>query len=97
PPALIRKSDGSTLYITRDLAAARYRREEYGFDHCLYVVDNGQSLHFQQLFKVLEMLGCTWVSGCEHVPFGLVLIKSEEGGWEKGKTRAGQSSLLKDV
>jgi len=97
PPALIRKSDGSTLYITRDLAAALYRQEEYSFDHCLYVVDNGQSLHFQQLFKVLELMGYSWNTLCEHVPFGLVLNKSEEGNWEKGKTRTGQASLLKDV
>ncbi len=97
PPALIRKSDGSTLYITRDLAAALYRREHYAFEHCLYVVDNGQSLHFQQLFKVLELLGAEWHGRCEHVPFGLVLIKSEEGNWEKGKTRTGASSQLKDV
>ena len=97
PPALIRKTDGSTLYITRDLAAALYRHEHYGFSHCLYVVDNGQSLHFQQLFKVLELMGMEWHGLCEHVPFGLVLHKSEEGNWEKGKTRTGQSSLLKDV
>lgn len=97
PPALIRKTDGSTLYITRDLAAALYRWETYGFDRCFYVVDNGQSLHFQQLFKVLEMTGTAWHDRCEHIPFGLVLHKSEEGNWEKGKTRSGQSSLLKDV
>jgi arginyl-tRNA synthetase len=97
PPALIRKSDGSTLYITRDLAAALYRREQYGFDRCLYVVDNGQSLHFQQLFKILDLLGLDWHSRCEHVPFGLVLHKGEEGAWEKGKSRSGKTSLLKDV
>ncbi len=97
PPALIRKTDGSTLYITRDLAAALYRQAEYAFDRSFYVVDNGQSLHFQQLFKVLELLGCDWASRCEHIPFGLVLHKSEEGNWEKGKTRSGHSSLLKDV
>ena len=96
-PALIRKTDGSTLYITRDIAAALYRREHYGFAHCLYIVDNGQSLHFQQLFKVLELVGVEWHARCEHVPFGLVLHKSGEGNWEKGKTRTGQSSLLKDV
>ena len=97
PPALIRKTDGSTLYITRDLAAALYRREQYAFDRSFYVVDNGQSLHFQQLFKVLEKLGCDWYDRNEHIPFGLVLHKSEEGNWEKGKTRSGHSSLLKDV
>lgn len=97
PPALLRKSDGATLYITRDIAAAVYRAETYGFDKCLYVVDNGQSLHFQQLIKVLELAGFEWAKAIEHIPFGLVLIKSEEGGWEKGKTRSGQASLLKDV
>jgi arginyl-tRNA synthetase len=97
PPALLRKTDGATLYITRDLAAAIYRQESYGFDKCLYVVDNGQSLHFQQLIKVLELMGFAWAPRMEHIPFGLVLIKSDEGGWMKGKTRSGQSSLLKDV
>jgi arginyl-tRNA synthetase len=97
PPVLLRKSDGATLYITRDLAAAIYRQENYGFDKCLYVVDNGQSLHFQQLIKVLELMGLPWATKLEHIPFGLVLIKSDEGGWMKGKTRSGQSSLLKDV
>lgn len=97
PPALIRKSDGATLYITRDIAAAIFRQEQYRFDRCLYIVDNGQSLHFKQLFATLDKLGYAWASDCAHIPFGLVLIKSEEGGWEKGKTRAGASSLLKDV
>lgn len=97
PPALIRKTDGSTLYITRDLAAALHRWETYAFDRCFYVVDNGQALHFQQLFKVLELTGAAWHDRCEHVPFGLVLHKSGEGNWEKGKTRSGHSSLLKDV
>lgn len=97
PPALIRKSDGATLYITRDIAAALYRHAQYGFSRCLYIVDNGQSLHFKQLFAVLDKLGCAFSAQCVHVPFGLVLIKSEEGGWEKGKTRAGAASLLKDV
>jgi arginyl-tRNA synthetase len=97
PPVMLRKTDGATLYITRDIAAAIYRKDAYGFDKCLYVVDNGQSLHFQQLNKVLELAGFPWHKQVEHVPFGLVLIKSEEGGWEKGKTRSGQASLLKDV
>ncbi|MDB5048073.1 MAG: argS [Fibrobacteres bacterium] len=97
PPVMLRKTDGATLYITRDIAAAIHRKQEYAFDKCLYVVDNGQSLHFQQLIKVLELAGFDWYKEVEHVPFGLVLIKSEEGGWEKGKTRSGQASLLKDV
>jgi arginyl-tRNA synthetase len=97
PPVLLRKTDGATLYITRDIAAAIYRKESYHFDRCLYIVDNGQSLHFQQLNKVLELMGFEWHKEVEHVPFGLVLIKGEDGGWEKGKTRSGQTSLLKDV
>lgn len=97
PPVLLRKSDGATLYITRDIAAAIHRKDAYRFDRCLYVVDNGQSLHFRQLAKVLELMGFPWHADIEHVAFGLVLIKSEEGGWEKGKTRAGAASLLKEV
>jgi len=97
PPCLIRKSDGSTLYATRDLAAAIYRKKEYDFDKCLYVVDNGQALHFKQVFAVLGKMGYEWSSGCEHIPFGLILHKNEEGKWEKGKTRTGTASLLRDV
>jgi arginyl-tRNA synthetase len=97
PPALLRKTDGATLYITRDIAAAIYRQTTFRFDRCLYIVDNGQSLHFQQLNKILELMGFDWHKAVEHIPFGLVLIKGEDGGWEKGKTRSGQTSLLKDV
>jgi len=97
PPCLIKKSDGSTLYATRDLAAALYRKKEFDFDKCLYVVDNGQALHFKQVFAVLGKMGCEWSKDCEHIPFGLILHKNEEGKWEKGKTRAGTASLLRDV
>jgi arginyl-tRNA synthetase len=97
PPCLIRKSDGSTLYATRDLAAAIYRKREFNFDKCLYVVDNGQALHFKQVFAVLGKMGYEWNRDCEHIPFGLILHKNEEGKWEKGKTRTGTASLLRDV
>jgi arginyl-tRNA synthetase len=97
PPCLIRKSDGSTLYATRDLAAAIYRKQQYDFCKCLYVVDNGQALHFKQVFAVLSKMGCEWSKDCEHIPFGLILHKNEEGKWEKGKTRTGTASLLRDV
>ncbi|MDR1830506.1 MAG: arginine--tRNA ligase [Candidatus Fibromonas sp.] len=97
PPCLIKKSDGSTLYATRDLAAALYRKKEFDFDKCLYVVDNGQALHFKQVFAVLGKMGYEWSKDCEHIPFGLILHKTEEGKWEKGKTRAGTASLLRDV
>ncbi|MDR1811347.1 MAG: arginine--tRNA ligase, partial [Candidatus Fibromonas sp.] len=97
PPCLIKKSDGSTLYATRDLAAALYRKEQFNFEKCLYVVDNGQSLHFKQVFAVLNKMGYGWSKDCEHIPFGLILHKNAEGKWEKGKTRTGTASLLRDV
>ncbi|ETX00921.1 MAG: hypothetical protein ETSY2_38150 [Candidatus Entotheonella gemina] len=98
PPFLVKKQDGTTLYGTRDLSTALYRRREWQFDTCLYVVDMGQSLHFKQLFKSLELAGQEWVSGCHHIPFGLVLQKDPETGkWTKGSTRRGNASLLKTV
>ncbi len=97
PPCLIRKSDGSTLYATRDLAAALYRKREYDFARCLYVVDLGQSLHFKQVFHVLQKMGHDWYRGMVHIPFGVILQRNEEGKWEKGKTRTGNSNLLRDV
>ncbi|NLB64755.1 MAG: arginine--tRNA ligase [Fibrobacter sp.] len=97
PPCLIRKSDGSTLYATRDLAAAIYRQKEYAFDRCLYVVDQGQALHFKQVFAVLNKMGYAWSKNMVHIPFGLILHQNEDGKWEKGKTRTGSASLLRDV
>jgi arginyl-tRNA synthetase len=92
PPLLLRKGDGATLYGTRDLAAAMYRKRAYDFDRSLYVVDRGQSLHFKQLFAVLERAGFDWAARCVHVPFGLVRI-----GGKKTRSRAGSIVLLKDV
>lgn len=97
PPCLIRKSDGSTLYATRDLAAALYRKKEYLFSKCLYVVDLGQSLHFKQVFHVLKKMNYDWYQEMVHIPFGVILQQTEEGKWEKGKTRSGTASLLRDV
>lgn len=97
PPCLIRKSDGSTLYATRDLAAAIYRKETFDFEKCLYVVDLGQSLHFKQVFEVLKQMDYAWSQDLLHIPFGLILQQNEEGKWEKGKTRTGTASLLRDV
>jgi arginyl-tRNA synthetase len=98
PPLLLRKQDGTTLYSTRDVATILYRQRTWGFDTCLYVVDMGQSLHFRQLFKVLELAGYPWATHCHHIPFGLVLMKdSDTGKWHKGATRQGNVSLLKDV
>jgi arginyl-tRNA synthetase len=97
PPLMLRKSDGTSLYATRDLVSAIYRKKNYNFHKNLYVVDNGQALHFKQFFKILELMGYSWAHDCEHIPFGLILIQSENGKWEKGKTRIGGVSLLKDV
>lgn len=92
PPVMLRKKDGATLYITRDLAAAIYRHETFDFARSLYVVGAEQTLHFQQLFKVLELLGFDWAENCVHVPFGLIRFK--EG---KMSTRAGTIILLEEV
>ncbi|SUU18055.1 Arginine--tRNA ligase [Aerococcus viridans] len=71
-PALIKKSDGATLYITRDLATAIYRKNTYNFDQSLYVVGNEQSNHFKQLKAVLELMGYDWAADINHIPFGLI-------------------------
>ena len=98
PPFLVKTQDDTTLYGTRDVATALYRRREWQFDTCLYVVDMGQSLYFKQLFKTLELAGCDWAASCHHIPFGLVLQKdAETGKWSKGSTRRGNASLLKTV
>lgn len=90
--ALITKSDGSTLYITRDIAAAVYRKETYDFYKNIYVVASQQNLHFQQWFKILELMGYDWAKDCVHVPFGLVSL--EEGTMS---TRHGRVVFLEDV
>lgn len=92
PPCLLRKKDGATLYITRDLAAAIYRYECFQFDLMLYVVGAEQTLHFQQLFKMLELLGFPWAEKCVHVPFGLIHFR--EG---RMSTREGRVIFLGDV
>lgn len=92
PPCLILKSDGSTLYATRDIAAAVYRKETYDFDKCLYVVAYQQNLHFKQFFKVLELMGKPWAKDMVHVAYGMVSLES--GAMS---TRAGNVVLLEDV
>ncbi len=92
PPALILRSDGATLYITRDLAAAKYRKDTYDFDKSLYVVAYQQDLHFRQLFKVLELMGYDWYKDCEHVAFGMVSF-----GGESLSTRKGTVVYLDDL
>ncbi len=92
PPCIILKSDGSTIYATRDLAAAKYRKQTYDFVKCLYVVAYQQDLHFRQFFKVLELMGDDWVKDCVHVNFGMVSM--EEGTLS---TRHGNVVYLDDV
>ncbi len=92
PPAIILRSDGATLYATRDLAAALYRHNTYNFDKNLYVVAYQQDLHFKQIFKVMELLGWDWAKGCEHVNFGMV---SFEG--QTLSTREGRIVYLEDL
>lgn len=91
-PALIKKSDGATLYITRDLAAAIYRKRTYDFALSLYAVGNEQSNHFKQLKAVLTEMGYDWADDMYHVPFGLI---TKDG--KKLSTRKGKIVLLEEV
>lgn len=85
PPALIKKSDGATLYVTRDLAAAIYRYNTYNFAKNVYVVGNEQSVHFKQLKAVLDKLGYEWYKDMTHVPFGLITLNGKKLSTRKGK------------
>ena len=92
PPALIKKSDGATLYITRDLAAAHYRKATYDFAKNIYVVGNEQANHFRQLKAVLNEMGRDWQENMIHVGFGLITL-----GGKKLSTRKGKIVLLEEV
>ncbi len=92
PPCLVQKKDGSTVYITRDLAAAEFRREKYRFDHAFYVVGAPQKLHFQQMKAVLARMGHEWTGGIEHIEFGHLRLKDRALS-----TRAGDVVLLGEV
>lgn len=92
PPCLILRSDGASLYATRDLAAAIYRKNTYDFYKCLYVVAYQQNLHFKQFFKVLELMDKPWAKDMVHVAFGMVSL--EEGTMS---TRKGNVVFLEDV
>jgi len=92
PPCLILKRDGSTLYPTRDIAAAVYRKENYHFDKAIYVTSAQQCLHFAQWFKVVEMMGYPWYDELVHVPYGTVSLNGA-----KLATRTGNVVLLKDL
>lgn len=92
PPCLILKRDGSTLYPTRDIAAAVYRKETYNFEKAIYVTAAAQCLHFQQWFKVVELMGYDWADKLVHVPYGMVSLNGA-----KLATRTGNVILLKDL
>lgn len=92
PPCIILRSDGASLYATRDIAAAIYRKKKYDFYKCLYVVAYQQNLHFKQFFKVLELMGKEWAKDLVHVAYGMVSL--EEGSMS---TRKGRVVYLKDV
>lgn len=85
PPCLILKNDGSTIYAVRDLATALYRKETLHADSILYVVGSEQSLHFQQVFSVLGLMGLEWWKQCRHVPFGLMTLDGKKMSTRKGK------------
>ncbi|MHC4660235.1 MAG: arginine--tRNA ligase [Planctomycetota bacterium] len=87
-PAMVRKADGATTYITRDIAAALERWEKYRFAKCLYIVGQPQTFHFRQLFAVLKKMGREWAGRCVHIPFGHVLGM---------KTRAGKVLFLDEI
>jgi arginyl-tRNA synthetase len=92
PPCLLKKKDEATLYATRDITAAIYRYNTYHFHKNLYVVGTAQKLHFQQVFKVLELMGYKWAKDCVHIDFGWIKFKQE-----MMSTRKGNIVLLEDV
>lgn len=92
PPAIIIKSDGSTIYLTRDIATAIFRKDTYDFYKNIYVVGSQQNLHFQQLKAILKEMGYDWADDCVHVPFGMVSLP--EGTLS---TRRGKVVYLEDV
>lgn len=102
-PMLLKRADGGTLYATRDLAAADDRFADYAYDRALYVVDLGQSLHFQEWFAAAKLLQRPYADRLRHVGFGVLLVWNDEPGeglepgWAKGRTRAGKVMLLREV
>jgi arginyl-tRNA synthetase len=92
PPCIVLKGDGASIYATRDLAAAIYRKKTYDFYKSIYVVGTPQALHFKQVFKVLELAGNEWAKDCVHVGFGLVKFADR-----KLSTRKGEVILLDDL
>lgn len=107
-PCLITKSDGGSIYHSRDIAAILYRKEMYDFEKCIYVTGLEQSLHFKQIFKAVELMGYDWTDGLVHVPYGLVSLDGAKLSTRAGNfiyaeellqeamERAGQAILMKN-
>lgn len=97
PPALMVKKDGATLYHTRDVAAAIYRKKTYDFDKCIYVTGSAQNLHFQQWFKIIELMGYDWAKNLVHVPFGQVSLEGAKLSTRKGNVVKLEELLTKSI
>jgi len=97
PPALMIKKDGATLYHTRDVAAAVYRKKTYDFEKCIYVVGAAQNLHFNQWFKIIELMGYEWADKLVHVPFGQVSLEGAKLSTRKGNVIMLEELLTKSV
>lgn len=92
PPCLITKSDGGSIYHSRDIAAILYRKKTYDFEKCLYVTGSEQALHFKQVFKAIELMGYEWANDLVHVPYGLVSLDGA-----KLSTRTGNIVYAEDI
>ncbi len=92
PPCLITKKDGSSIYHSRDIAAAIYRKQTYHFDKCIYVTGMEQKLHFSQVFKAIELMGYDWSKDLYHIPYGLVRMDGA-----KLSTRKGNALYAEDI
>lgn len=92
PPCLITKSDGGSIYHSRDIAAILYRKKTYDFEKCLYVTGLEQSLHFKQVFKAIELMGYDWANNLVHIPYGLVSLDGA-----KLSTRTGNIVYAEDI
>jgi len=97
PPCLMLKADGASLYATRDMAAAFYRKKTYDFYKCLYVVAYQQNLHFKQFIKVIDLMGYEWAKDLVHVPFGMVSFEGETLSTRKGHVVYLEDLLVKSV
>ncbi len=97
PNMVVTTSNGTSLYITRDIACAKYRKETYNFDKCLYVVGSEQKLHFMQLKAVLKKMGYDWTDDIEHVANGLIMLKDDNDSIGKVSSREGNHFFLEDM